>query len=535
MSQVSPLRQFGRGDLLSAGGKGANLGELIRAGLPVPEGFVVTTAAYRSFVEDNALQGSILRLAAPSSGVGTGARMLADVEAASGQIRELFTGAQIAGDLRRDVEAGYAALGSGPVAVRSSATAEDLVDASFAGQQDTYLNVSGVDALVQAIQRCWGSLWTARAITYRTRQGIDPADVSLAVVVQRLVDADAAGVMFTANPRTGRRSEIVIGAAWGLGESVVSGSVNTDDLVVAKIDGHVISRQVADKALMTVPVDGGTEERPVPDVRRRQPVLDDPGAAELARLGVRIERHFGAPQDIEWVRSGRAFTILQSRPITALPLPEADPPSEWPVPVSDAFYFRASIVEQLPDPLSPLFADLIDGSVTRSLTALMTEFFGGQALHPGDVGMPTVNGYAYYQYRRRALLRMTLSTPKALPVLVTGGRRSGLERWRNYSRPRYKTSSPDGPGGRSRSCPTGSWLLGCRTSWTPVPSTTPRSRPSSRSPRPARSSSPGSTPPWSDGPGTRRRPPSCSGSTACPSWPRSLSTTSRPGSAPIRG
>jgi len=200
MSYVMRFAELGRGDIAVAGGKGANLGELTRAGLPVPPGFVLTTAAYRAFT--------------------------AGVEAGD---RAVFTSRPIPQDMAREITEAWTALGEGPVAVRSSATAEDLEGASFAGQQDTYLNVRGAAALLDAVRECWASLWTERAVAYRARQGIDPAEVALAVVVQRMVEADAAGVMFTANPTNGRRDEVVLSAAWGLGESVVGGAVTTDD------------------------------------------------------------------------------------------------------------------------------------------------------------------------------------------------------------------------------------------------------------------------------------------------------------------
>ena len=221
--------------------------------------------------------------------------------------------------LRREILRAYADLGAGPVAVRSSATAEDLEDASFAGQQETYLNVRGNDALLAAVVRCWASLWTDRAISYRARQRFDSAGLRLAVVVQRMVPADAAGVMFTANPTNGRRDEVMITAAWGLGEAVVGGLVDTDTLVVAKADGRIRTRSIADKAVQTAYAAEGTAEQPVPDDRRRAAVLRDAAAAELARLGQQVEDHFGAPQDIEWARTADGFILLQARPITALP------------------------------------------------------------------------------------------------------------------------------------------------------------------------------------------------------------------------
>ncbi|MGH3823620.1 MAG: PEP/pyruvate-binding domain-containing protein [Pseudonocardiaceae bacterium] len=432
MSYVTRFDQVGRDDVDVAGGKGANLGELARAGLPVPPGFVLTTAAYREFVRTSEIGAEIFTLAAEHADAGPDA-----YDEPSACIRGLFTAAAVPGDMAAEITRAWQALGGGPVAVRSSATAEDLEGASFAGQQDTYLNVRGAPALLAAVRDCWASLWTARAMAYRARHGIDPAAVSLAVVVQEMVEADASGVMFTANPTNGHRDEVVVSAAWGLGESVVGGSVTTDDLVVDKATGRVRSRTTAAKTVMTVYTDTGTAEQPVPAEQRTQPVLDDQAAAVLAELGVRIEQHYTTPLDIEWARANGEFFVVQARPITALPEPEAQPPTDWTVPVAKDAYFRASIVEQLPDPLSPLFADLIDPSVARSLGALGRELLGRDVLREGEVGLPTINGYAYYRYSRAAFWRM-LSSPAALKLLTSGGGLvGGQARWRNHSRPRY--------------------------------------------------------------------------------------------------
>jgi rifampicin phosphotransferase len=433
MTYIRRFDELERDDIDIAGGKGANLGELIGAGLPVPPGFVLTTAAYRDFVEANGVAADILRLAMLPPTADPAA-----YEAAGDGIRALFAAGTIPETLAREIITAQMALGDAALAVRSSATTEDLAGASFAGQQDTYLNVRGANALIEAIKNCWASLWTARAMAYRARQDIDPATVSLAVVVQRMVEADAAGVMFTANPTSGRRDQIVIAAAWGLGESVVSGTVNTDDLVVAKQTGRVLPRTTADKTVMTTYAEHGTQEQPVPPAQRTQPVLDDKAAPVLADEGARIEAHYGAPQDIEWALAGGEFFIVQSRPITTLSEPAAAPPTDWTVPSPRDFYIRASIVEQLPDPLSPLFADLVDGSVSRSLGALFRELVGRAVLRDGELGLPTVNGYAYYRYSRAALWRMMLYSPAALRLLTSGGKQSGLARWRDYSHPRYR-------------------------------------------------------------------------------------------------
>lgn len=427
---IKHFDQLGRGDIDQAGGKGANLGELTRAGLPVPPGFVVVTAAYSAYVAGHQLAEKVAVLASPKDDP-------AGYDEASAQIRALFSD-EVSDTLRNEIADAYAALGEDvPVAVRSSATAEDLPEASFAGQQDTYLNVCGLEDLLTAVRDCWASLWTARAMAYRARQGIDPAGVSLAVVVQQMVDADSAGVMFTANPSSGRRDETVISAAWGLGESVVSGSVNTDNFVVHTPDGTVLSSQTADKAVMTVYAEQHTQEVPVPAEQRRRPVLSESEAAELAASGIRIEEHFGAPQDIEWARANGHFFIVQARPITALPEVEAPPPTDWSVPEPTAMYVRASIVEQLPDPLSPLFADMIDGAVTRSLQSMFRELLNEDLIHDTDVGLPTINGYAYYRYDRSGMIRLLWKTPKAFREAF--GRGGTLQaRWRTYSHPKYR-------------------------------------------------------------------------------------------------
>ncbi|MHA7297650.1 PEP/pyruvate-binding domain-containing protein [Pseudarthrobacter sp. MDT3-1] len=441
MTYVNSLADVGAADIAMAGGKAVGLGGLLQAGLPVPPGFVLNTAAYSHFVETNHNEARIQELATvPPDATPQ------DYEDASERIRTLFTAGTMPAAVAAELGAAYGRLGDArlddggetAVAVRSSATAEDLAAASFAGQQETYLNVRGAEALAAAVIDCWASLWTARAMAYRAREGIGPDSVRLAVVVQRMVQADAAGVMFTANPANGRRDQIAISAAWGLGESVVSGSVTTDDLVVDAGTGTVVSRHTADKAVMTVYAEHGTREQPVAAARRRAPVLDDRAAAELAGYGTRSADHFGAPQDIEWARAGGEFFILQSRPITALPEPAADIPDTWPVPYPKGMYFRASIVEQLPDPLSPLFADLIDGSVSRSLRALMNEAVGTNVIREDDVGLPTINGYAYYYYRTSGMWRVMGRALTAVRALARGQAHMGVAGWREFSHPRYE-------------------------------------------------------------------------------------------------
>jgi phosphohistidine swiveling domain-containing protein len=302
MTFVAPLSRFGRDDLGLAGGKGANLGELVRAGMPVPDGFVVTTAGYEAAVGSLDLRVAV-RLAA-----GGGASIRADVESIA-----------IPAEIRTEIVDAYARLGRVPVAVRSSATAEDLPGAAFAGQQDTFLNVIGEDALIEAVRRCWGSLWTDRAIEYRARLGIDSAEVSIAVVVQRMVDAEVAGVMFTADPVSGDRETVVVDASAGLGEAVVSGLVTPDHYLLDR-RGRVRDYQPGQREVVIRGAEGGGV---VQGPGRSQPSqrLSDEVLSELAQLGSLVAQHFGRPQDIEWAYAEGRLWLLQARPITALPPP----------------------------------------------------------------------------------------------------------------------------------------------------------------------------------------------------------------------
>jgi pyruvate,water dikinase len=376
--------------LATAGGKGASLVRLHAAGLPVPAGFIVTTDAYRQFVAAHNLQSGILAALADID-----LSQPVTLEDASRRVRSLFAQGEVPPEIASAVAQAYATLpGTKPaVAVRSSATAEDLPEASFAGQQDTYLNVTGASAVLEATRNCWASLWTARAIGYRARQGIPPECVALAVVVQVLVPAEAAGIMFTADPVSGRRDRMLISAAWGLGEAVVGGLVTPDSLTLDKASLRLVERQTADKQTMTVRHDGGTAEQAVPEGLRRAPVLSDEQAAELGGLGAQIERLYDLPMDIEWALSEARFAIVQARPITALPEPQGPVPTSWPRPNPKAMYARSSLAEHLPNPVSPLFRTLGLRLANEATGALMRSIVArGESL---DTSYETVNGYVY--------------------------------------------------------------------------------------------------------------------------------------------
>ena len=305
---IVDLAQLDARDLNQGGGKAANLGELLRAGFPVPAGFVITTTAYDLVVKSNNLQLDIDK--ALDLGVTA--------------VRAGFAQATIPPALEQAILEGYRRLGGGSVAVRSSATAEDLPEAAFAGQQESFLGVSGERALLDAVRRCWASLWSDRAVSYREQHGLSRATVKLAVVVQRMVAADVAGMIFTANPVTGARDETIIEASAGLGEALVGGLVTPDHFVLrnTRHRWRIVERQPGRREMeVRQRADGGVEQ--VVGVAAPGPVLSDAVVLQVARMGASIAKHFARPQDVEWAWADRKLFILQSRPITALPQPPA--------------------------------------------------------------------------------------------------------------------------------------------------------------------------------------------------------------------
>jgi pyruvate,water dikinase len=328
-----------------AGGKGANLARLTQAGFPAPDGFVITAAAYRAFLQ--------------SAGIGQ-----ANLD--PGQLQIQLTSTAIPTDLGAEIVAAYDQLGNPAVAVRSSGTAEDLASASFAGQHDTLLNISGAEALLASVHVCWASLWTPRAVAYRQQRGWDEvdaqhADLALAVVVQRMVEADAAGVAFTANPLTGDRAETIISAVRGLGERLVSGEGAADEWVVR-----------GDKASCRHNTEGA---------------LTAEQALAVASLARRIAVTFGSPQDIEWAFSGSDLFVLQSRPMTALP-----EPIRWQSPTSGGWMRNFRLGEWLPEPVTPLFESWLLHRIEAAEVAAEARDFGLRIRPPYHV---VVNGWYY--------------------------------------------------------------------------------------------------------------------------------------------
>jgi phosphoenolpyruvate synthase/pyruvate phosphate dikinase len=341
---VLGLQEIGETQVALAGGKGALLGALARIdGIRVPPGFCVTTDAFRRIMADAPSIGDRLdQLSRLDPGDRTAIRAL------SAELRQVIAGIAVPADLAAAITGGLAQFGEqAPCAVRSSATAEDLPGASFAGQQDTYLNVVGPDAVLQHVSRCWASLFTERAVTYRLRNGFGHRQVGMAVVVQRMVFPAAAGLLFTADPVTGHRKIASVEASFGLGEALVSGLVNPDVYQVA--DGEVVAKVIAVKqrAVYASPA-GGTREQAIDQHRQQQPALTDAQVVRLAALGRRIEAHFGRPQDIEWCLADEDFQIVQSRPITTL----------FPIPGSgdreNHVYVSVGHQQMMTDPMKPL-------------------------------------------------------------------------------------------------------------------------------------------------------------------------------------
>ncbi|HEX2944329.1 MAG TPA: PEP/pyruvate-binding domain-containing protein [Clostridia bacterium] len=324
------FEEIGKSDIPRVGGKGANLGEMTGAGFLVPPGFCITTAAYREHISDMGLKHLIDRVAGDGSGMDAALR----AEETAERIRRAIEDTPMSARTEESIRSAYAKLTGQDavyVAVRSSATAEDLKDASFAGQQETYLFVGDFESLLKYVKKCWASLWSPRSIAYRHRSGFDDRSVEIAVVVQIMVRSEKSGVLFTVNPLTGNSGEMLVNASYGLGEGIVSGRVTPDSWRLSKMsenfpngrtpaDYPVTESILGSKAIRTVAAPGGlTVDEPVPDNLRRAYCLDEKELLQLLLLGEKVERHYNCPQDIEWaIEKGRLY-LLQARPITTMP------------------------------------------------------------------------------------------------------------------------------------------------------------------------------------------------------------------------
>ena len=374
------------------GGKGRSLARMAAAGMAVPGGFYVATSAYKRFVEENKLQADILELAKPEI-----KGMTLSFDSASRSIQELFEKTEPPAAIVSQIREAYAALGDNEpaVAVRSSANAEDLPDMSFAGQQDTYLNVSGDQSLLDAVRHCWASLWTPRAMSYRHRMGVDHEQVAMAVVVQIMVRSDVSGILFTANPTTGERSEMIINSSFGLGEAVVGGEVTPDTYIVDRQTLSATETTIGAKEQQIISdADQGTRLEDIAESERGKSSLSVEAIKELTSVAATVEQHFGGvPQDVEWAISDGKLWLLQSRPITNLPpqpievLWEPNPPAQ--------ILARRQIVENIPDPCTPLFEELY---LTEGLETSEKGKKRDSLMVGGGPMFVTLNGYAYQRF-----------------------------------------------------------------------------------------------------------------------------------------
>jgi pyruvate,water dikinase len=317
------FEEISRASLPQVGGKNASLGEMLRAGFRVPPGFAVTTDSYLKFITETGIKDEIFSTLATVNPKDT-----ASLDRASAKIRDLVESVSILAEIQDGIEGAYTLLGEKcgvrevPVAVRSSATAEDLPTASFAGQQDTYLWVRGVGEVVRTVRQCWGSLFTPRAISYRTKMNFPHEKVLISVGIQKMVNAKTAGVMFTLNPLNGDVSRVVIEANWGLGETVVSGAGTPDRFAVDKVVFEINERTISPKTIQCVYTpEKGVIHCDIPLERQNTPCLDDNEIRELVKVAKRIEEHYGSPQDIEWAIDKdfpfpENIFIVQSRPET---------------------------------------------------------------------------------------------------------------------------------------------------------------------------------------------------------------------------
>lgn len=318
MKDIMWFEELDRSNLAEAGGKGANLGEMTKAGFPVPPGFLTTSNAYFKHLDHNDLRQKITDMLSDLDVNDT-----AKLQSMSDEIQEIISSAEMPPSLGKEIKENYQKLCEMRgeeiyVAVRSSATAEDLPGASFAGQQSTFLNIKGKEGVLQAVKDCWASLFTARAIFYRAQNNFDHMKVGLAAVIQEMVQSEKSGVMFTVNPVSQKRNEIMIEAAYGLGEVVVSGSVTPDTYIVDKGSFKILSKEIANQTWMMIKREGKNVHAEIKDEMQGKQKLTEAQITELARIGAKLEEHYKFPQDSEWAVVGEELFIVQSRPITTL-------------------------------------------------------------------------------------------------------------------------------------------------------------------------------------------------------------------------
>lgn len=379
----------------SVGGKAHAIGQMIKAGITVPPAFCVTVDTYKAFARqpeaNSPIQAALEDLRTRSDVVNIDV-----LEEILNPLRSKLLHVPIPEPIRDEVSAAYMRLGALvgeemlPVAVRSSATAEDLPQASFAGQYDSFLLVRGENAVLESVRRCWVSLWSTRAVMYRLRLGLEHERVFMAVVVQKMVNANTSGVVFTVNPQN-NASQIVINAIRGLGEPLVSGDITPDTWVIDKMDGSILEAKLAQKRLTRISKEEGAVVVNTPQDKWSQPSLTSKQLMEVRDVALRLEEYFRHPQDIEWSYDREELYVLQSRPITTVkPSDELQPENRFHM--SKGYWTRLGIGEWLQRPLSPLFSSFIVPRLESSIDVLLKERLGIQRAYPG---WKTVNGYYY--------------------------------------------------------------------------------------------------------------------------------------------
>ena len=392
-------------DLDLVGGKGRSLARMSCADFDVPGGFLVTTDAYKKFIADSDLKSKIIELAKPELRDG-----YPNFELSSKEINKIIQNAKIDANITDQIKVAYQQLDQAnlSVAVRSSANAEDLPDFSFAGQQETFLNVSGEDEVVSAVKKCWSSLWTAQAISYRHQNGIDQSSVAMGVVVQVMIPSEVSGILFTANPTNGERSEMIVNSSFGLGEAVVGGQVTPDTFIVDRTTLTSKETILGPKEHQIVyDGDQGIKIEKVSESNQGISSLSDSMLTELCNAALKVEALYeGKPQDIEWAFCNGKLHLLQSRPITNLPVQPIE--VDWTPPSPAKYVARRQIVENMPDPLCPLFEELY---LLRGLELVRPE---GAGMVGGGPLFVTVNGYGYMRFDHQIIHDMNIEKIKDL-------------------------------------------------------------------------------------------------------------------------
>lgn len=439
MENILWLSQIANEYASEVGGKGGNLGEIFRAGFPVPNAFVITTSAYQKQMNYTEIKDRLTKFMAVTP---------AYREEAAQSLMELVEEVPMLTEIADEIQEAYRSLGDCVrVAVRSSATSEDLADASFAGQQETFLGVHGEKALLQAIRQCWASLWSPRAVHYRDEQGFAHEDVALAVVVQEMVESEAAGVMFTVNPITKNKREMMISSSYGLGEAVVSGDVTPDMYTVLKQPLEILNEQINCKKLMVVQREQGSDIEEVPTNKQLVPALQSSIILKIAELGSKIENHYGSPQDIEWAVSKGKVNILQSRPITTLTeessisLPGyGDDVYGWVylgrIPKFVRSRVLPSLVDHMPVPLRPFD---IATSLTSALSGARRAAADLGIKMPADITRADKSGLILFSPPVPSFSKVLMHLPFALRELKRWTRYNPMKEWEEVDEPSLRS------------------------------------------------------------------------------------------------